>query len=334
MAPPRLRMRARIVLRAAEGRTDRVIAQELGVTPATVSLWRHRFVVHGLEGLRRSAPRAGRLPAKTRNLEARILRTSLKVPPPDGRRWSTRSLARYLSVSHMQVYRVWKAHGLPRDGDHRVTRPLLRGPWVDVVGFLRCSPLRAIVFAVDKTPVRSPSVPNSWNGERATGPGPLPLISAPGAPELAWSLDELQELLPDRAIPLSQPKDLPIFLRTLEHSGGSSTRFHVIVEHPDPRTLRQLRAWVVRRPRFEVETVGTDAEWNRSVGRFCRGWNAQRISGSSFRGVAELTEALLRFAGNHSDPELAFEWTGLQVTHEGISGGFATRRGLASGAAE
>ena len=43
--------RARIVLLAAEGRSTRSIAAEVGVQPRIVSRWPRRFPMHGLGGL-------------------------------------------------------------------------------------------------------------------------------------------------------------------------------------------------------------------------------------------------------------------------------------------
>jgi transposase len=42
--------RARIVLLAAEGKSTRSIAKEVGVQPRIVSLWGHRYAAMGLEG--------------------------------------------------------------------------------------------------------------------------------------------------------------------------------------------------------------------------------------------------------------------------------------------
>src|ERR1700749_264314 len=50
--------RARIVLLAAEGRSTRSIAKEVGVQPRIVSKWRHRFADHGLPGLENRPHRA------------------------------------------------------------------------------------------------------------------------------------------------------------------------------------------------------------------------------------------------------------------------------------
>src|SRR5258708_6548684 len=44
--------RARIVLLAAEGRSTRSIAEEVGVQPRIVSKWRWRFAEHGLGRLK------------------------------------------------------------------------------------------------------------------------------------------------------------------------------------------------------------------------------------------------------------------------------------------
>src|SRR6201981_1423796 len=64
--------RARIVLLAADGRSTRSIAKEVGVQPRIVSLWRHRFADQGLEGLK-DRPRPGKEPLYTPRRNKRIL---------------------------------------------------------------------------------------------------------------------------------------------------------------------------------------------------------------------------------------------------------------------
>src|SRR6202023_1080614 len=59
--------RARIVLLAAAGRGTRSIAKEVGVQPRIVSLWRHRYADHGLEGLK-DKPRPGKQPIQRATL--------------------------------------------------------------------------------------------------------------------------------------------------------------------------------------------------------------------------------------------------------------------------
>ena len=68
--PVRLMQRAKIVLRAAEGRMNKDIAVELGIMPNTVGRWRARFAGGGPAAIAKDAPRGGRTPLK-RNALAR-----------------------------------------------------------------------------------------------------------------------------------------------------------------------------------------------------------------------------------------------------------------------
>lgn len=61
--PARAVLRSRIVLMLAEDQGVATVARALGVAPATVRLWRHRFLVHGPQGLLQEAPGRGRKPS-------------------------------------------------------------------------------------------------------------------------------------------------------------------------------------------------------------------------------------------------------------------------------
>lgn len=94
------------------GRSNREIARTLDLDPATVSFWRKRVARDGLVAGLRDAPRPGRRRTHTAATSERILHATLNVPPPVGARWTTRSLALFLGVNHMQVHRTWKAGGI------------------------------------------------------------------------------------------------------------------------------------------------------------------------------------------------------------------------------
>src|SRR3954449_6709455 len=78
--PQRDSKRARIVLLAAEGRSSRSVAEEVGVQPRIVSNWRRRFAEHGLGGLN-DRPRAGKKPIYGKATNKRILAFLDKAPP-------------------------------------------------------------------------------------------------------------------------------------------------------------------------------------------------------------------------------------------------------------
>src|SRR6478736_5819243 len=68
-APHRQVVQARVLLLAADGVANAVIADEVGVTPVTVRAWRTRFVEGGLAGLekiRDGRRRIGSTPSRCR----------------------------------------------------------------------------------------------------------------------------------------------------------------------------------------------------------------------------------------------------------------------------
>jgi transposase len=94
--PYRDKIRARIVLRAAEPETNTQIAAQVGVTVDTVRTWRGRFAEHGLAGLM-DRPRSGR-PSRFSAVQlAQVTALACQLPAAAGAplaRWSCPELAR------------------------------------------------------------------------------------------------------------------------------------------------------------------------------------------------------------------------------------------------
>lgn len=78
--PSQLKMRARIVLLAAEGLQNRQIASKLGIVEDTASKWRGRYIDQGLVGIQHDAPRPGRPRETPEELETRIVEATLTPP--------------------------------------------------------------------------------------------------------------------------------------------------------------------------------------------------------------------------------------------------------------
>ena len=73
----RLRQRAQLVLLAAEGWQNKEIAVEVGLDRRAVALWRGRFLKGGVDALRKDAPRSGRPPTVSAEVESRIVHATL-----------------------------------------------------------------------------------------------------------------------------------------------------------------------------------------------------------------------------------------------------------------
>src|SRR3989304_3203238 len=87
-----LSRRARIILGAAEGRSNKAIAATLLITEPTVGKWRRRFLAGRLDGLL-DEPRPG-APRTIGDADVeRVIALTLESAPRDATHWRTRSLA-------------------------------------------------------------------------------------------------------------------------------------------------------------------------------------------------------------------------------------------------
>ena len=147
--------RARIVLLAADGRSTRSIAKEVGVQPRIVSLWRHRYADQGLEGLQ-DKPRPGKQPIYTKTTDKRILKLLDKPPPQGFARWTGPLLAEALGDVDVQyVWRFLRSHKIDlaaRKSWCESTDPHFTAKAADVVGLYVAPPAKAIVLCVDEKP--------------------------------------------------------------------------------------------------------------------------------------------------------------------------------------
>src|SRR5580765_4009590 len=110
--PQRDVKRARIVLLAADGRSTRSIAEEVGVQPRIVSNWRRRFAEHGLGGLK-DRPRGGKKSIYGKATNKRILALLNKPPPAGYARWTGPLLAKALGDVDVQyVWRFLREHNI------------------------------------------------------------------------------------------------------------------------------------------------------------------------------------------------------------------------------
>jgi len=144
---PALALRARIVLRYADGVPNQAVADECGVSRPMVGKWRQRFVADRLDGLA-DAPRT----ITDDHVDAVITKT-LEATPPDAPHWSTRSMARTVGLAPTAVSRIWRAFGLQ---PHRTesfklsTAPLFVDKVREVVSLYLDPPERAVVCCVDE----------------------------------------------------------------------------------------------------------------------------------------------------------------------------------------
>jgi len=95
-ASVRLRERARIVLMAAQGMTNKAIAAELGTDANKVGRWRSRVAKEGMSCIEKERPRGanhgGKDSKSQAELRSQVLEATTQAIPKDATHWSCRSV--------------------------------------------------------------------------------------------------------------------------------------------------------------------------------------------------------------------------------------------------
>jgi transposase len=294
--------RSRIVLGAARGRTNAEIAADLATSPETVARWRARFVVNGLDGVVREAPRSGDPHPVSTDLVARVLGATadLSARPEGG--WSTRTLARELHVNHMLVHRLWRAHGLGGTGPDEAGPPASDPIRVDVAGAVLTRTLRAVVFEV--RPSSSARGPEEPEVEMATLTAD-PLREGTG---VLTTVRRLERVPSRRLGPARTRAPLLVFLRGLEQAAAPNSRLEIVADRTTRRIGPEVLRWLSSHPRFRLVPSGTGQRWSATVGAWIGRWENSPIDRRSFSRAGPLAKAFasVRASGPTAPPRLSW----------------------------
>jgi transposase len=303
-------MRARVILRAAEGAAHVEIAQELGVSVQTVLLWRRRFKEQGLAGLA-DAPHPGRPRTYGRDVREEILAATL-VRPEATTHWSRARLAKQVGVSASTIGRVW-AEG--RLKPHRVETfkysrdPELVAKVADVVGLYLAPPARAIVLSVDeKTQIQAldrsqPMLP-LWPGqvERHTHD-----YKRNGTLSLFAALEVATGRVTEQARERHTGDDFLAFLRLLARTYPRG-EVEVVLDNVSTHKSPDVQAWLAKHPRFTFHFTPTSASWLNQVETWFGILTRQAIRRGSFENVRVLSAAIERFTRDWNAGATPFTW--------------------------
>jgi transposase len=309
----RLVLRSQIVLRAAEGKTNKAIVEELRTNPITVGRWRSRFALLRLEGIRHDAPRPG-APSIAPALVKKIVDTTLHTPPPGETHWSTRTLGDHLGVSHMTVHRVWRARRLQ---PHRAQSfelspdPKFEEKLVDVVGLYANPPENAIVFSVDEKPQMQAL-------ERTQRILPVARDFPEGRPheyKRNGTIDlfaALEILTGDVVVEFHRRhrhQEFLAFLSTLDRYAAKEYEVHVIVDNLSAHLTEEVQRWIHRHPRFHLHLTPTHASWLNAVEGWFSKLTTRRLRRGSFRSVPALQRAVREYVEVHNRSAMPLVWT-------------------------
>lgn len=310
----RVALRARIVLAAADGVSNRQNAVDHSVTRTTVILWRTRFAEGGPEALLEDAPRSGRPRTITDEKVRWIVKETQTTTPPDATHWSTRTMAKHAGVSPEVVRRIWVAHGLK---PHRIrtfklsTDPQFVEKLRDVVGLYLNPPDKALVLCVDeKSQIQAldrtqPSLPMK-KGRAGTMTHDY---KRNGLVTLFAALNVATGMVMHRVAARHRHEEFLAFLKQLQRETPKHLDLHLIVDNYRTHKHPTVVAWLEKHRRFHLHFVPTSSSWLNLVERFFAEITRKRIRRGTFRNVKELEDAINDYIALHNDDPKPFVWT-------------------------
>jgi transposase len=305
-------LRARIVLRAAEGATNTQIAAEAGVSLPTVGLWRRNFVERRLDGLA-DAPRSGRPRQIDDDEVGRVVAMTLQ-PPPDGTtHWSVRRLAAATGISPTTVHRIWKEHKLK---PHQVRSfkfsrdPLLAEKVIDVVGLYLDPPAGALVLCVDeKTQIQAldrtqPSLPiKPGKAARMTHD-----YKRNGTTSLYAALEIATGEVTGACYPRHRHQEFLAFLNQLVRAYPRAP-LHVVLDNSSTHSTPEVERWLARHKRVHFHFTPSGASWMNMVEIFFSILTNQQVRRGVYHDVPELIAAIEYFIEHYNQRAQPFVWT-------------------------
>jgi transposase len=312
--PSRLVLRARIVLRAADGTMNKDIAKALKTAPKTVSLWRTRFAEQRLAGIERDSPRGGRPPQAREQIAREIVTKTTQELPANATHWSTRTMAKALGTSPTMVQRVWKANGLQ---PHRTkTFKLSNDPHfaeklLDVVGLYLNPPAHALVLCADeKTSIQA--LDRTQRG-LPIHPGRCGTMTADykrnGTTTLFAAIEMAEGQLIGTCMSQHRHQEWIKLLRQIDAETPADLDLHLIVDNYATHKHPKVKSWLKRHSRFHMHFIPTSSSWLNLIERWFREITTKRLRRGTFRNVAQLIEAIVSFIREHNSNPRAFAWT-------------------------
>ena len=273
-------LRARIILGAAEGRSNNALAKELKTSRPTIVDWRARYVEGGVKALYEDRPRGKSFEAVARSKEAEIV-AKTQSAPANATHWSCRRMAETCGVSKASVQRIWQAHGLK---PHLVKTfklsndPLFIEKLEDVVGLYLNPPEHALVFCIDeKSQIQAPCSSQGQALDR-TQPG-LPMkkgragtmthdYKRNGTTTLFAALDILKGEVIGQCMARHRHQEFLKFLKAIDRATPQKLDIHCIADNYATHKHPRIKAWLVRHPRFHLHFIPTSSSWLNLVERW------------------------------------------------------------------
>jgi len=310
--------RARIILLAADGASNRAIGQLVDLHYNQVGTWRSRYEQFGLPGLE-DEERPGR-PAVYDHDDVLLLVKLVTEDPPDGlSRWTMDALSQAMAdhgvpISASQAWRICKALDLkPWQVESWMTShdPDFWEKASDVCGLYLRPPHNAVVWSVDEksgmqaksrinpTKPAIPGTPSRREFEYRRN-GTAVLFAALNVHEgdvAGWVTDS------------TRSDNFVEFLGDLVKLTPEHLDLHCIADNLSAHKTAKVQAFLVDNPRVHIHHTPTHASWLNQVELFFSILERRLLRRGEFDSVDDLADKVIAFINDYNRKARPFRWT-------------------------
>lgn len=318
-SPQRVVLRAKIVLAAWRGRSNAVIARELGISVDTVRKWRGRFVREGMPGLE-DRPRPGRPALYDLDAHLLIVATVTGQAPLVDSHWTHRLLAHHLTgplgISASQIGRILASLDLK---PHRVRGWLNRPDDPAFVAkaqavcalYLQPPPADVVLFSVDeKTAMQARSRKRATRALRRGRPQLREFeYVRHGTASLLAAMNVTDGTIHPKIIVRNNSATFIEFLTDLAAPVDPGKKIHLILDNGSSHTSKETRLWLTEHPRFSVTYTPVHASWLNMVEIFFSILARRVLRRGDFATRQDLIDKILAFIANYNQSAKPFRWT-------------------------
>jgi transposase len=307
-------IRIQTVLHRAAGKPAGLIAEYLAISPATVSAHIKRYNSGGVEALIHDKTRKPGTAPISEEVKNEICNIACHEKPPEGTRWSTRTLAKRCKLGKSTINNILRERDVK---PHIVSYyqfsndPLFKEKLTDVVGLYMNPPDNAIVLCVDeKTEIQAL--------ERSQPVLPLKPHSPKkitndyyrhGTTTLFAALDMLTGNVEGNVQHSHKSSDFIAFLKKLDKVNEQGKVLHIICDNYMAHKSKETKAYLdEHKERLVMHFTPTHSSWANMVERWFGEITRERLSGESWSSLEELVKAIKEYIKAWNKSGRKFTW--------------------------
>lgn len=308
-----LKVRAQVVLLAADGLANKSIAEKVGLSAQTVGKWRKRYASNGVAGLY-DEPRPGAPRKYGDDVIESIIATTLQEKPRAASHWSTRLMADHVGLSKSTISNVWQAFRLQphRQKTFKLSSdPLFIEKVRDVVGLYINPPDKALVLCVDeKSQIQAlnrtqPIIPMTI-GQVEQGTHDY---ERHGTTTLFAALDIATGKVVGECYQRHRAEEFRKFLNKINRETPEHLDVHLVMDNYATHKTPMIQKWLERHKRFHFHFVPTSSSWLNQVERWFGLLTQRLLKRSVHFSVEELERDLKAFIDANNESSKPFAWT-------------------------